>query len=327
MNGKRTHILLASLALSLVLAPLAKAEDAKPQIDETKGRDRGVMFVPMGNPSAGTAPAISVPTITKPEVRTAIQQVTHPVAPVIKKTPAVQPVKNVAKSPVKQPNFVAKVKKAAPAALAKVNNAPKNQPAISNGSKEDPSPITSTALVKFSGEGPVVTATLDHSGSSPKYKVGDKMVINVKAHQDCNVVIFNYDSTGTLTQIFPNDYQQNGYVKSGDSVEIGGSNSEFDYQIAGQGGSEKIFVYAYPTGAEKPTAIQTIAMNPIHGTPFRSTEMTVDQYRKMVNECGSYTTRAVNVVAKKRAHQLISSTNPANNAPANKIELNFVVEK
>ncbi len=320
MNGKRTHFLLAGLALSLVLAPLANAEDAKPQIDETKGRDRGVMFVPMGSPSGGTAPAVSVP-ISKPVVHRAIQQVTKVKAPL---TPAV---KNVAKAPVKAHPVVAKIKKASPAAVAKVNNQPKTQTAISNGSKEEASPISSTALVKFNGENPVVTATLDHSGNSPKYKVGDKMVINVKAHQDCNVVIFNYDSTGTLTQIFPNDYQQNGFVKTGESIEIGGANSEFDYQIAGQGGAEKIFVYAYPSGAEKPTAIQTIAMNPIHGTPFRSTEMTVDQYRKMVNECNSYTTRAVNVVAKKRAHQLISSTSNPPASSANKIELSFVVEK
>lgn len=320
MNGKRTHLLLAGLALSLVLAPLANAEDAKPQIDETKGRDRGVMFVPMGSPSGGTAPAVSVP-ISKPVVQRAIQQVTQVKAPV---TPAV---KNVAKAPVKAHPVVATIKKASPAAVAKVNNQAKTQTAISNGSKEDAGPISSTALVKFNGENPVVTATLDHSGNSPKYKVGDKMVINVKAHQDCNVVIFNYDSTGTLTQIFPNDYQQNGFVKTGESIEIGGANSEFDYQIAGQGGAEKIFVYAYPSGAEKPTAIQTIAMNPIHGTPFRSTEMTVDQYRKMVNECNSYTTRAVNVVAKKRAHQLISSTSNPPSSSANKIELSFVVEK
>jgi len=32
------------------------------------------------------------------------------------------------------------------------------------------------------------------------------MVVKVSANQDCNVVVFNYDSTGTLTQIFPNDY-------------------------------------------------------------------------------------------------------------------------
>lgn len=322
MNGKRTHFLLAGLALSLVLAPLANAEDAKPQIDETKSRDRGVMFVPMGSPSGGSAPAVSVP-ISKPVVHSAIQQVTQV------KTPVTPAVKNVAKTPVKAHPVIAKIKKATPAAVAKVNNQAKTQQtAISNGSKEESSPISGTALVKFNGDNPVVTATLDHSGNSPKYKVGDKMVINVKAHQDCNVVIFNYDSTGTLTQIFPNDYQQNGFVRTGETVEIGGANSEFDYQIAGQGGVEKIFVYAYPSGAEKPSAIQTIAMNPIHGTPFRSTEMTVDQYRKMVNECNSYTTRAVNVVAKKRAHQLISSTNNNPTASsANKIELSFVVEK
>ena len=322
MNGKRTHFLLAGLALSLFLAPIANAEDAKPAIDETKSHDRGVMFVPMGSPGAGAAPAISVPTVTKPEVKTAIQQVTRPKV-------ATPVVKAVAKTTTKPANVVAKVKKVAPSAVAKVNNQSKTQTAISNGSKEDNNAVTATtALVNFGGDGPVVTAKLDHTGASPKYKVGDKMVINVKAHQDCNVVIFNYDSTGTLTQIFPNDYQQNGYVKAGDSVEIGGNNSDFDYQIAGQGGAEKIFVYAYPSGVEKPQAIQTIAMNPIHGTPFRSTEMTVDQYRKMVNECGNYTTRAVNVVAKKRAHQLISSTNtPNTNSTANKIELSFVVEK
>lgn len=316
----RTHFLMAGLAFSLGVSHLAMAADdptAGAKVDETKNHDRGVMWVPMGSPGNGTAP-VNVPVISSPATTKAIQAVTHPTAPAksVKKAPTS---KHIVHIKTKNIPAIAKSKVKPASALARVDSKPSNE------SKQE---YSQTALVKFTQDGPVVSATLDHSatGGSPKYKVGDKMVINVKAHQDCNVVVFNYDSTGTLTQIFPNDYQQNGFVRSGDNIEIGGTDSPFDYQIAGKGGSEKIFVYAYPTGVEKPQPLQTVAMNPIAGTPFRGGEMTVDQYRKMVNECQSFTTREVKVTP-KRVSQLISQSSNANSGSPNKIELSFTVEK
>lgn len=318
MNAKRTHFLLAGIALSLGLSQLAfAAEDpAAGKIDETKSHERGVMWAPMTTPTGGAAP-LNVPVMKKPDVTKAIQQITT-VKPV-KTTKVIKPVVTAVKRTTTKQVIV---KTKVTPTIAKTN-----KPATPT--KVEAAAGLSTALVKFSQDGPVVTASLDHSGNHPKYKVGDKLVVAVKAHQDCNVVIFNYDSTGTLTQIFPNDYQQNGFVKAGENLEIGGAESQFDYQIAGKGGAEKIFVYAYPTGAEKPAAITTVAMNPISGTPFRGGEMTVDQYRKMVSECNSYG-RSVQVSPKNYIRQVSSTTTGASSSSSsspNKIELSFEVEK
>jgi hypothetical protein len=191
-------------------------------------------------------------------------------------------------------------------------------------------------LVKFSPSdgGAVISARLDRNGNQPTYKIGDKMVVNVKANQDCNVVVFNYDSNNTLTQIFPNDYQQNGYVKAGDTVQIGGADSPFDYQIAGKGGPEKIFVYAYPIGNDYNSALTAmgtrspkVAMAPIAGTPFRGSEMTVDEYRKLVNNSQVFFSRSVEVRPRaKNTTASATSSMPSSSSSPNKIELTFSVE-
>src|SRR5262249_13255465 len=45
----------------------------------------------------------------------------------------------------------------------------------------------------------VVSARLNKSGSSPHYKVGEKLEITVGTGADCSLVVFDYDSNGTLT--------------------------------------------------------------------------------------------------------------------------------
>jgi hypothetical protein len=164
----------------------------------------------------------------------------------------------------------------------------------------------------------VLSAHLNRSGSPPRYKVGDKLEITVSSNADCNVVVFDYDG-GTLTQIFPNDYQRENFLKGGDTLVIGGPDSKFDYEIGGKGGQEKIFVYAYPTQSANPISI---AFNPVPQSPFRAAPITLDQYRELVRQSKVFFAREVKVVPK--AGVLASA--PSGSAP-NKLELSFVVEK
>ncbi len=348
MNGLRNFLLLGGIALSLALPQLAQAgekdsspaaktaktekaatAEETPQINELDaGHKRGVNFDPISR-STIEGPA-AMTSIKKNDVNAAIDHVSgqkrdlslapnHHVQPAVKKAPFMNAVPKVAKHGNSVHNSTASVTP---------KQSPKQVETASSSS-------AASALVKFQqNDGAVITASLDRSGDQPKYKVGDKMTINVKANQDCNVVVFNYDSTGTLTQIFPNDFQQNGFVKSGEAVQIGGADSPFDYQIAGKGGPEKIFVYAYPTGSEGSKPPITVAMAPVAGSPFRSTEMTVDQYRELVNSSKVFFSRSVQVVARKSAStmssraQLVSESQPAAaSSSPNKIELTFSVDK
>lgn len=255
-----------------------------------------------------------------------------PVAPIVKPQPKVQPV-------VKQPSEPCKTKPATvtasgskPVRQVKVAKHPTSVTIPTKATVTPSTIVNATPVQPSQGQfvnvshqtasvsaGSVVVANLDRAGSLPKYKVGDKLVVNIKATQDCNLVVFNYDSTGTLTQIFPNEYQQSGFVRNGDTVQIGGPESPFDYQVAGKGGQEKIFVYAYPTGTDAPL---TVAMNPLAGTPFRSAEITPEQYRQMVNDSKVFFSREVKVVPKK-----VQNASASGGAQPNKVELVFQVEK
>jgi hypothetical protein len=286
-------VLSAVLALSCS-APLVMAADSAPVV-KPSGTDRGLYGDDLGAPAA--APAAI--TITK--------------IPLVK--------------PAAKPNRVAPVG-AGRTGAGKTVTGNKMQSTGSNGSKQanvtmQAVPINNSQLVPVSqitpvSGGAVVTAWLNKPGASPKYKVGEKMQINITASSDCNVVVLDYDGHGKLTQIFPNEYQSNGFVKAGESVAIGGPDSPFDYQVGGRGGAEKIFVYAYPQSSENPL---TVAMAPAENSPFRSAEMTIEQYRDLVNKSKVFFSREVKIVPKNGAKP-VSMPSP----PANKIELTFEVD-
>lgn len=186
----------------------------------------------------------------------------------------------------------------------------------------------------------IINVWLDKKGSSPQYRSGDKMKINVSASQDCNVMIFDYDGKGKLTQLYPNEYQQKTLLRAGDTITFGGSDSPFDYQVSLPKGSkqaqEHIFVYAYPV-AEKPLSI---ALNPSDGSPFRSGEMTLAQYKKMVAESKVFFNgsepapsasgeRDVKIVPKTPSGgsqlKLVSNEENAPSGQPNKRELSFTI--
>lgn len=154
--------------------------------------------------------------------------------------------------------------------------------------QSDKSAKTPTQIISAAGPpaqaDSIINVWLDKKGASPQYKNGDKMKINVSASQDCNVMIFDFDGRGKLTQLYPNEYQQKTLLRAGDTITFGGADSPFDYQVSLPKGSnqvqERIFVYAYPV-SEKPLSI---ALNTEDGSPFRSGEMTLSQYKKMVAE-------------------------------------------
>lgn len=171
----------------------------------------------------------------------------------------------------------------------------------------------------------IIDAWLNKTGKTPRYKDGEKMEINVKAHRDCNVTIYDYDGKGKLTQIFPNNYQQSSLVKSGQTVSIGGAESEFEYQLSVTPGQKKvnesIFVFAYPV-AEAPLSI---AMNTSTNSPFRSADMTPEAYRKLVNESKVFFARDVKILPKNKSS--VKTIAADTGAAPNKIELSLTIEK
>jgi hypothetical protein len=172
-------------------------------------------------------------------------------------------------------------------------------------------------------ETPVITAALNKPGYMPKYKSGEKMTVTLRAQQDCNVLVFDYDAKGTLTQLYPNEYENNGTMRAGQEIEIGGPSSKYTLDIEGKG-MERIFVYAYPT-TDGPI---TVAMNPVANTPFRSVEISPDQYKRLVKNSKMYfgTDRSVKVTPKAGV-TAVQNASAENERQPNKLELTFQIDK
>ena len=211
-----------------------------------------------------------------------------------------------------------------------VKSAPAKKPAVKTVTANKKSPpkktvVASTRPALFVSSGNIVAASLNKAGRVPRYQDGEKLKVTVRAYEDCNLMIFNYDGK-VLTQLFPNEYQRDSFIKAGARVEIGGEESKFDFCASNETGdssSEKIFVYAYPA-KEKAKPI-SIAMNKAGGTPFRSTEMSLEDYRKLVNGSQTFFSRGIKVMPKK---QVVEATyeEVKSSAPPNKLELSLTVD-
>ncbi|QQR57217.1 MAG: DUF4384 domain-containing protein [Candidatus Melainabacteria bacterium] len=297
--------MLSSLGFSSVAFADEKSEPTKEEIENSK--DRGLFVDPLGQAKKSTKPPV--------EVKTNVSQ---------------DPVKDSKKKEVKKTQTKVATEKTEKTvkkvAVKKVTPAEKTAKVAAVSEKIE-SPIQKASFVN--GE-QVIAAWLNKKGNSPKYKDGEKLTVTVAASQDCNLMIFNYDG-GTLTQIFPNENQSEPLLRAGETVEVGGAESSFEYQASNTSdkpSNEKIFVYAYPVKSH--SAPITVAMNPVQSSPFRSAEMSLEKYRDLVNESKVFFARKVKVVPKATADggsPLKLASLEEQGAGVNKVELSLTIEK
>lgn len=315
-------LLLTSVALSLFcgisFVGTAQAEGGKteePSADDLKNSKERGLFIEQPSyvkaPRKEAASTEKPPAVNKSQPPKAGIKVgsTKPALPAVRTTSVVAKAKP--KTTVKQP-MVAKTKPA-PSSAGHIQVV-------------KTTPTSNIKTVAYDGEA-IISAWLNKPGETPTYKDGEKLEINVKASRDCNLTIYDYDGRGKLTQIFPNTYQQASLVKGGETVTIGGSDSQFEYQLSVNPGerkvNERIFVFAYPV-SEAPLSI---AMNRPSDSPFRSAEMTPEEYRKLVNQSKVFFSREVKVMPKAHGSVIsVANVTESTTAP-NKIELSLMVEK
>lgn len=330
-----TAVLSLTLALPLLWQQAFAADSAKsePAFDEMKnGTNRGLFIEP---------PAYHKDAATKTTKSTS-KEVTK-VEPAgttgIKVSPKAGAIKSAAKPKVKADLVPAKAAPHTKSRLPKhaVAKSAETKRHEANSQAAKSSHVTVVASDKSQGfknvslesGDPIIKAWLNKPGSLPKYRDGEKMEVNVTASQDCNLSIFDYDGKGKLTQIFPNEFQQSSAVRAGETVTIGGEKSEFEYQVSTLPGESKIkehiFVFAYPNN-EAPISI---AMSRATDSPFRSADITMEQYRKLVNESKSYFSREVKITPKGQSQikQVANEISANAKSAPNKVELSFQIEK
>lgn len=343
-----TAVLSLTIGLSMLWQPAfaVDSDKSEPTFDEMKkGKDRGLFIEPSLYHKDATVKAPKTTAKEQPKQTTKEQSKVQALAPAaIKSAPKTAPLKSASKTKIKAD--LVPVKTAPHSKSTSSSNLPKQ--AVAKAKVDAKSPNAKSKIAKSTSHvtviandksqgfknvsleaaDPIIKAWLNKPGNLPKYRDGEKMEVNVTANQDCNLSIFDYDGKGKLTQIFPNEYQQSSSVRAGETVTIGGAKSEFEYQVSTLPGESKaqehIFVFAYPTN-EAPISI---AMSRASDSPFRSADITMEQYRKLVNESKSYFSREVKITAKDKSQfkQVANEITNAKSAP-NKVELSFQIEK
>jgi len=72
------------------------------------------------------------------------------------------------------------------------------------------------------------------------YTIGEKVVFNVEAERDCYLTLIDIGTSGNLTVLFPNAYDQNNRIQAGRRYEIPGASYGFDIHVGGPTGVERV---------------------------------------------------------------------------------------
>jgi hypothetical protein len=72
------------------------------------------------------------------------------------------------------------------------------------------------------------------------YKVGELVVFTVQVSQDCYLTLYNTSSEGEVTQIFPNKFAQDNFIRKGYQYRIPDYSDSFDFEVTGPAGIEKV---------------------------------------------------------------------------------------
>lgn len=116
-----------------------------------------------------------------------------------------------------------------------------------------PAPIIESRLWTLTN--PERNFTVFLNTDSPNYQLNDYLTLGVHVKDDAHIVILNWDSTGKLTLLFPNVYQQDNLVKAGTDHTFPDPESDFDFLLSGPPGVErfKIIALRHATDSKKIT--------------------------------------------------------------------------
>jgi hypothetical protein len=83
-----------------------------------------------------------------------------------------------------------------------------------------------------------------------QYRRGDKVTVRFQAGHDCYLTLLNIGSSGRLTILFPNALHRDNFITAGRVYEIPGPGDDFDFELQGPPGTEKLKAVATQTRVE-----------------------------------------------------------------------------
>jgi peptidoglycan hydrolase-like protein with peptidoglycan-binding domain len=152
-------------------------------------------------------------------------------------------------------------------ALGRQPNPTFGQPVPASAAALRPNPLTLTLATP--------------SGSSPVYQVNQSLELTAIASQDSYVYCYYQDGGGSITRIYPNQFQPDAYVIAGRALAIPGE-AGFDIVFDRHGASEQVLCLAALSelGVRLPPQLQTPDLAPM---PVRSLDEVATAYRQLGN--------------------------------------------
>ncbi len=112
-----------------------------------------------------------------------------------------------------------------------------------------------TAPLPIDGARDIAVAAKQKKGS---YRTGQKIVVGFRSSHDCYLTLLNIGTSGKLTVLFPNSIHAENFIEAGRDYRIPDSDSDFEYELQG------------PTGVEKLKAVATLKKVPLLESNFAS---------------------------------------------------------
>jgi len=89
-----------------------------------------------------------------------------------------------------------------------------------------------------------VTVFLDKSGEAPTYRVGEEIRISVRVDRDAYVYLFSLQPDGTVTQILPNRFDEENFLRAGQTRTYPPSNAGYVFNVEPPTGLSKVVAVA-----------------------------------------------------------------------------------
>ena len=103
------------------------------------------------------------------------------------------------------------------------------------------------------------------------YRINDYLTLQIKARENCYIMILNWDKNGKLTVLLPNHYESDNFVSGDQTHTFPTPESDFDFILPGPVGRERFKLIAVRTESAS-QALKTVLESIPHGDsgPYRS---------------------------------------------------------
>ena len=109
---------------------------------------------------------------------------------------------------------------------------------------------STSALAQFDAKSIIVNPNPPFSASvwtdRSQYYPGDKVTIYFRTTRDAYIYIFDIDTVGNVSLIFPNIYSDNNYRRANSTYSLP-DNSRYNLTVGGPSGVEQLVMFATPT--------------------------------------------------------------------------------